>query len=74
MIRLIGTPVMRVVAQSAAAGALPTLYAATVAAPGSYTGPQHLGETRGDDRSGPAVASTPATPGWPAGSGASART
>jgi NAD(P)-dependent dehydrogenase (short-subunit alcohol dehydrogenase family) len=48
VIRLVGTPVMRVVAQSAAAGALPTLYAATCAAPGSYTGPQHLGETRGD--------------------------
>jgi NAD(P)-dependent dehydrogenase (short-subunit alcohol dehydrogenase family) len=48
VIRLIGSPVMRVVAQSAAAGALPTLYASTFAAPGSYTGPQHLGETRGD--------------------------
>ncbi len=46
--RLVGSPVMRVVAQSAAAGALPTLYAATFADPGSYTGPQHLGETRGD--------------------------
>jgi NAD(P)-dependent dehydrogenase (short-subunit alcohol dehydrogenase family) len=48
VIRLIGTPFMRVVAQSAAAGAVPTLYAATDAEPGSYTGPQHLGETRGD--------------------------
>ncbi len=48
VIRLVGTPIMRVVAQSAAAGALPTLYAATLAAPGSYTGPQHLGETRGE--------------------------
>ncbi|MCU1656250.1 MAG: Short-subunit dehydrogenase [Pseudonocardiales bacterium] len=33
--------------QSAAAGARASLYAATVAEPGSYTGPQRLGETRG---------------------------
>mgnify|MGYP003296011652 CR=1 FL=1 len=33
--------------QSAAAGANPTLYAATIAEPGSYTGPQRLRETRG---------------------------
>jgi NAD(P)-dependent dehydrogenase (short-subunit alcohol dehydrogenase family) len=39
--------VMRVVFQSAAAGANPTLYAATEAKPGSYTGPQWLRETRG---------------------------
>ncbi len=38
---------MPVVFQSAAAGANPTLYAATVAEPGSYTGPQWLRETRG---------------------------
>lgn len=53
-------PVLRVLAsifvklflQPASTGARPTLYAATVAAPGSYTGPQLLGETRG--RPGPA--------------------
>jgi NAD(P)-dependent dehydrogenase (short-subunit alcohol dehydrogenase family) len=47
VIRLLGTPVALVIAQSAAAGARPTVYAATLAEPGSYTGPQHLGETRG---------------------------
>lgn len=38
---------MPLIFQSAAAGANPTLYAATVAEPGSYTGPQRLRETRG---------------------------
>jgi NAD(P)-dependent dehydrogenase (short-subunit alcohol dehydrogenase family) len=38
---------MRMVAQSATAGARATLYAATEAAPGSYTGPRFFGETRG---------------------------
>jgi len=38
---------MKVVFQSARAGAEPTLYAAIEAAPGSYTGPQGLRETRG---------------------------
>jgi NAD(P)-dependent dehydrogenase (short-subunit alcohol dehydrogenase family) len=37
----------RIFFQSAAAGARPTLYAATEAAPGSYTGPQRFGESRG---------------------------
>jgi NAD(P)-dependent dehydrogenase (short-subunit alcohol dehydrogenase family) len=37
----------RVLFQSAEAGAEPTLYAATVAEPGSYTGPQGFRETRG---------------------------
>jgi hypothetical protein len=43
-----------VMAQSAAAGALPVLMAATLPAPrpGGYYGPQGLGETRG--RPGPA--------------------
>jgi NAD(P)-dependent dehydrogenase (short-subunit alcohol dehydrogenase family) len=49
------SPFMRVVAplfvkvftQSAAAGARAVLYAATEAEPGSYTGPQLFGETRG---------------------------
>ena len=38
---------MPILFQSAAAGANPTLYAATAAEPGSYTGPQRLRETRG---------------------------
>jgi len=42
--------------QSAAAGARPTLFAATEGEPGSYTGPQRFGETRG--RIGPARLST----------------
>jgi NAD(P)-dependent dehydrogenase (short-subunit alcohol dehydrogenase family) len=42
--------------QSAMAGARPTLYAATEAEPGSYTGPQRFGETRGPI--GPARLST----------------
>jgi NAD(P)-dependent dehydrogenase (short-subunit alcohol dehydrogenase family) len=54
------SPFMRVAAatfvkmftQSAKAGARATLYAATEAEPGSYTGPQRFGETRG--RIGPA--------------------
>ena len=42
----------RVLFQSSKAGAQPTLYAATAAEPGSYTGPQSLRESRG--RLGPA--------------------
>lgn len=38
---------VKIFTQSAAAGARATLYAATEAHPGSYTGPQWLGETRG---------------------------
>jgi NAD(P)-dependent dehydrogenase (short-subunit alcohol dehydrogenase family) len=38
---------VKIFTQSAAAGARPSLYAATVAEPGSYTGPQRFGETRG---------------------------
>ena len=42
------TPLLlKLVLQSAKAGAEPTLYAATVAAPGSYSGPQRLRESRG---------------------------
>jgi NAD(P)-dependent dehydrogenase (short-subunit alcohol dehydrogenase family) len=40
-------PVMRLLLPGAAAGAESTLYAATVAEPGSYTGPTSLGEVRG---------------------------
>jgi hypothetical protein len=38
---------MPLIFQSAAAGANPTLYAATLAEPGTYTGPQRRGESRG---------------------------
>jgi NAD(P)-dependent dehydrogenase (short-subunit alcohol dehydrogenase family) len=47
LLRLIAPPFVRAVTQSAAHGALPTLYAATLAEPGSYSGPQHLSESRG---------------------------
>ena len=43
----IGTPFMKMAFQSAARGADPTLFAATIAEPGSYTGPTWLRETRG---------------------------
>lgn len=47
MIRHGGRVICRVLFQPAAAGAMPTLYAATAAAPGSYSGPAGLGELRG---------------------------
>ena len=47
VLRLLAPIFYPLVSQSAAAGALPTLYAATEAAPGSYTGPQRLHESRG---------------------------
>jgi NAD(P)-dependent dehydrogenase (short-subunit alcohol dehydrogenase family) len=47
LVRAVAPMVLKLVFQSAAAGANPSLYAATVAAPGSYTGPQRLRETRG---------------------------
>lgn len=47
LMRWIAPVIAPVVLQSAAAGAIPTLYAATVAEPGSYSGPRHLGEIRG---------------------------
>ncbi len=56
VIRVAAPWVMRAILQSAAAGARPTLYAATSAAPGSYTGPRWLGESRGPV--GPARLST----------------
>jgi NAD(P)-dependent dehydrogenase (short-subunit alcohol dehydrogenase family) len=49
---------LKVVFQSPKAGAEPTLYAATAADPGSYTGPQSLRESRG--KPGPATLSRPA--------------
>jgi NAD(P)-dependent dehydrogenase (short-subunit alcohol dehydrogenase family) len=50
--RVVTPWLMRVIFQSAAAGADPTLYAATVAGPASYSGPQGRGEQRG--KAGPA--------------------
>jgi NAD(P)-dependent dehydrogenase (short-subunit alcohol dehydrogenase family) len=47
MMRTIAPAVMRAFAQSADAGARAVLYAATEAAPGSYTGPQLFEESRG---------------------------
>jgi NAD(P)-dependent dehydrogenase (short-subunit alcohol dehydrogenase family) len=47
VVRTLGPAFVKVVFQSAAAGAVPVLYAASVAEPGSYTGPQHFRETRG---------------------------
>ncbi|HET7386969.1 MAG TPA: oxidoreductase [Nocardioidaceae bacterium] len=46
-LRWVAPPFVRLVSQSSAAGAAPTLFAATEAARGSYTGPQWLGESRG---------------------------
>ncbi|HEY2166924.1 MAG TPA: oxidoreductase [Jatrophihabitantaceae bacterium] len=56
MIRTVAPFFLRVLTQSAAAGARPTLFAATEGEPGSYTGPQRLGESRG--AIGPARTST----------------
>lgn len=47
IVRAITPFVLPIIFQSAAAGARPSLYAATLAEPGSYTGPQRLGESRG---------------------------
>ena len=47
VVRALAPAALRLAFQSAAAGANPSLYAATEAEPGSYTGPQWLGETRG---------------------------
>jgi NAD(P)-dependent dehydrogenase (short-subunit alcohol dehydrogenase family) len=57
-VRYVMPLVLRLVLQSAAAGAEPTLFAATAAEPGSYTGPQRLRESRG--YVGPATLSRPA--------------
>ena len=45
--RFAGPAFVKVFTQSAAAGARAVVYAATEADPGSYTGPQLFGETRG---------------------------
>jgi NAD(P)-dependent dehydrogenase (short-subunit alcohol dehydrogenase family) len=47
VVRVMAPWMMKAVFQSAAAGARPVLYAATAAAPGSYTGPRWLKESRG---------------------------
>ena len=46
-IRALGPIVLTLFTQSARAGARATLYAATEAAPGTFTGPKRLGESRG---------------------------
>jgi NAD(P)-dependent dehydrogenase (short-subunit alcohol dehydrogenase family) len=46
-LRVAGPVFLKIFVQSASAGARATLFAATEGAPGSYTGPQRLGETRG---------------------------
>lgn len=46
-VRMVAPVVMPLLFQSADRGAAPTLYAATAAEPGSYTGPQRHGESRG---------------------------
>jgi NAD(P)-dependent dehydrogenase (short-subunit alcohol dehydrogenase family) len=56
LMRFAGPVFLKLFVQSAGAGARATLYAATEAAPGSYTGPQWFGETRGPI--GPARVST----------------
>ena len=53
VLRYGGRVMCRVLFQPAAAGAVPTLYAATVAAPGSYSGPAGPGELR-SRQAGPA--------------------
>jgi hypothetical protein len=53
--RWVRNTVGRAIFQSAAAGAEPVLYAAAVAAPGSYSGPQWPGGMRGP--AGPARSS-----------------
>lgn len=47
LIRTFAVPLLPLVFQSAERGADPSLFAATVAEPGSYTGPQRLHESRG---------------------------
>ncbi|MCW2494097.1 oxidoreductase [Jatrophihabitans sp.] len=47
VLRYVAPVFLKVFTQSATAGARSTLYAATAAEPGSYTGPGRFGETRG---------------------------
>ena len=59
IVRTLAPPLMRLVLPGAGGGAESILYAATVAAPGSYSGPQGPGEVRG--KVGPAKLSRLAT-------------
>ncbi len=59
VVRTFAPPLMRIVLPGSEGGAESVLYAATVAAPGSYTGPQGAGEVRG--KVGPAKMSRLAT-------------
>ena len=54
-VKLVAPLLLKVFTQSAARGAEPTLYAASTAEPGSYSGPQNLFESRGP--AGPAKTS-----------------
>ena len=45
--RTVGPVLLKIATQSSSTGARPTLFAATAAQPGSYSGPQLLNETRG---------------------------
>jgi NAD(P)-dependent dehydrogenase (short-subunit alcohol dehydrogenase family) len=47
LLRAVGPVVLTAFTQSARLGARPTLFAATEGEPGSYTGPQRLGQSRG---------------------------
>ena len=47
LIRTFAAPLLPLVFQSAERGADPSLFAATIAEPGSYTGPQRMHESRG---------------------------
>ncbi|WP_241895768.1 oxidoreductase [Jatrophihabitans sp. GAS493] len=47
LVRAVAPIVLRIFTQSSAAGANPSLFAATEAAPGTYTGPQWMREWRG---------------------------
>jgi NAD(P)-dependent dehydrogenase (short-subunit alcohol dehydrogenase family) len=47
VLRVLGPVVLTAVSQPASTGARAILYAATEGAPGSYTGPQRLGQSRG---------------------------
>lgn len=47
LMRHLAPIVLPLIFQSSEAGTNPTLYAATQAEPGTYTGPQLLGESRG---------------------------
>ena len=47
LLKYLGPAILPLIFQSSASGANPSLYAATLAEPGSYTGPLRFGESRG---------------------------